>query len=109
VGVDAGAGDTEAENPAGLASLTPSIKKAWASWKLAEANHASRPQDREAYDWLNEHSDEKFIGDLVGYELPAFATWCSYVRKGRAATGESKNQSRAGRVAGSSVVKQSEI
>lgn len=93
--------DGPPESPADpLESLTPSVKKAWASWKLAEENHAETPQDRTAYAWLAEQDDELFIGELVGYDLPPFPTWGRYVRKARNAMNANKNRSRYGRADG---------
>ncbi len=107
--VGGGVETPESKTPAGLSSLSPAVKKAWASWKLAESQHAENLIDQQAYDWLNGQPDETFFGDLVGYELPAFDTWQRYLREARRATGENKNLPRADRATGVSVAKQSEI
>jgi len=58
----AGCGETIAADS--LDNLAPAVKKAWASWKLAETNHTEKPQDRAAYDWLAEQEDDFFVGEL---------------------------------------------
>jgi len=107
-GGGAEAGEGQLGKPTDLDNLAPATKKAWASWKLAESKHPGSLADRQAFDWLAEQPDETFIGDLVGYELPAFDTWQRYVREARNALGENKNLPRAGRAAGA-VVRADEI
>ena len=93
----AGVGDADDTPTAPLERLTPTVKKAWASWKLAEENHTEKPLDRAAYVWLEQQPDDFFVGDLVDYELPKFDTWGRYVRQARKAADENKNQPRGGR------------
>lgn len=98
--------DREAIQQPEESRLTPAIENAWLSWKLAEDYNPGELTDQKAYDWLRE---QEFDAPLVGYKLPAFDTWSKYVRAARKHYGEQKNQPRAGRATGPSVVWQSEI
>ncbi len=92
-----------------LESLKPSERKAWATWLMAERSHTVTPSDRKAYDWLKERDNDRFIGELVDYQMPAFATWQRQLRTARSAMGQQKNTPRAGRALGKSVARTSEI
>jgi hypothetical protein len=109
--VEVDANGTPVKAPTDSAKKLPlRVRKAWASWKLVEDNHQSQPGDRTAYDWLSELDDEKFVGDLVGYELPDFPTWRRYVTQARNNFGENKHTPRTGRADGSrSIVHSDEL
>lgn len=101
--------ELKGEHSPALDSLKPSERKAWATFKLAETRGQVGKTDREVHDWLDEQDDTQFVGDLFGYSLPPFDTWARYIRTARKAADESKHTPRAGRSAGLSVVKQSDL
>ncbi len=82
----------ETQNSAqSLESIKPSERQAYYSYKLAEAKAERRLEDQQAYDFLAENDlSEHFGGDLVDYQLPAFATWARQLRTARKATNERK-------------------
>ncbi|TWT41523.1 hypothetical protein [Botrimarina hoheduenensis] len=90
-------------------SLQPAQQKAWASYLLAEAKIGLGRTDRETYDWLAECDAELFVGPLADYELPSCDTWQRQLRAARKHFGGQKNQPRASRPSGGSIVLASEI
>lgn len=69
----------------------PSERKAYLSFKLAEAKTGRRLQDREAYNFLTEVDwSEHGTKELSDYKLPSFVTWVRQLRTARAATNERK-------------------
>jgi len=84
-------------------SLAPSRKKAYQQflWSISTAPQLAGATDRQVYDWLLQHSDED--------EPPVFSTWSRYLREARAFYGTRKNNRRAGRETGRSVVRATEI
>ncbi len=88
-------------------SLQPAVRKAYSSFVYAERIASKKLEDREAYDWLKENGfpdDGGDQGELTDYTLPAFDTWNRQVRAARKALGEQKNDRRAGRTTGRSIV-----
>ena len=74
-----------------LEQCEPAERKAYYSFKLAEAEQGKRLEDRVAYDLLvNGDWSEQFTNELTDYELPAFATWARQLRTARKATNERK-------------------
>ncbi len=75
-----------------LERCKPSARKAYYSFKLAEAKAARRLQDREAWDLLHENDwSESFTGELEDYQFPTlFDTWARQLREARNATNERK-------------------
>ncbi len=107
-------GDPPAESTKRAAvPLSPTVGSAWdelpdrvlaacSSYRIAEQRmDPPAKTDREAYEWLEEHSEL-----TEGYTLPSFETWTRYLRDGRQKIGEQKNRPRSGRSAGSSIVSQ---
>lgn len=76
----------------------PSERKAYYSFKLAEALAEKRLEDREAYEYLTENDcSEQLTGELEEYSLPAFETWCRQLRVARNAANERKYSPRTHR------------
>ena len=101
-----------AAREAAFRQLPPAVQKAYLACQYAETTKGQRLEDREAYDWLNENGiDQRKAGreESTKYELPSFDTWGRQVRKARKALGEQKHTQRAGRAAGSSIVRADEI
>lgn len=74
-----------------LEKCEPAERKAYYSFKLAEAKKERRLEDREAYDLLvDEDWTEHLTGELADYKLPTFATWARQLRTARKATNERK-------------------
>lgn len=94
-------GETEIEQPTttvtdrkgskSLEACEPAERKAYYSFKLAEAVAERRLEDREAYDLLIDGDlSEHFTGELADYKPPSFATWARQLRTTRKATNERK-------------------
>ncbi len=81
--------------------------KAFAQYRdAATALDKSKPEDREAYEYVARKCEQEETHD----ELPAFATWSRNLRLYRQSTNTQKRQRRAGRADNSgSIVKQSDL
>ena len=80
-----------ATDPNPLASCKPSERKAYFSFKLAEAKLERRLEDRDAWDALHENDwSDCYEGELEGYKAPQYGTWSRQLRVARKATGEQK-------------------
>lgn len=86
-----------------LALLTPAVQLAWKGYLLVEPNLPANSTDDHAYQRLSEQ--EHALAD----NLPGVETWKRYVRQARKAFGEQKNQPRAAREIGGSVVRAEDI
>jgi hypothetical protein len=84
--------------------LGPRHKKAWNAYQQGAEALADGATDRQVHAWLKEQEDN-FAGSNVGddYELPDFATWSTYLRDVRRATGQQKKLPRRGRTSRSIV------
>ncbi len=80
------------EDVESLERCKPSERKAYYSFKLAEAKVGRRLEDREAWDLLQDNDwSESFAGELTDYEFPpTFGTWARQLRVARKAAGERK-------------------
>jgi hypothetical protein len=104
---DAAPALTEIARPTAVpAKLTPAVARAWESWRLAEESHLPGLLDDDAFEWLLEAPDSLFVGPLLGYCLPERATWKRHLRTARKSLDANKHVPRAGRVAGSSIIRQ---
>ena len=94
-----------------LAALQPAERKAYFAYVAAESQAGGGLEDREAFDRLKLHGlpDEAGLGELTDYVLPAFDTWSRQLRAARNALGEQKYSRRAGRPAGGSIAKASDL
>ena len=103
----------DAAREAILRDLKPSARKAYLAFQYAETMKERRLEDRTAYTWLCDNGiDERTgdLGELTDYELPlSFDTWGRQLRDARGRLGEQKHTRRAGRAAGSSIVRGDEI
>jgi hypothetical protein len=84
--------------------LAPSRQKAYSQfcWAIQQNTALTGSTDRSVYDWLTEHLDD-------GEQLPAFATWCRYLRVIRAASDARRNTPRVGRELGRSIARSDQI
>ena len=101
------AGVAVTDNP--IESADGWVKRAYASYLLAEQNLPGNPTDRVVYEWLNENNPDWKTGVLMKYDLPNFPTWLRYLRTAREITGTQKNTPRHGRGGSGSVVNSSDI
>ena len=95
-----------------LDEVNTAAQKAYVSFLYAEAKAKHKLEDRDAYDWIHENGFDKSDGcydKLENYTLPAFDTWCRYLRIARKATCEQKYTPRHGRATGRSIVSVDEI
>ena len=96
-----------------LRDLKPSVRKAYLAFQYAETMNERRLEDRDAYNWLRDNGIDQGkgdLGELTDYEPRlSFATWGRQVREARGRLGEQKHTRRAGRAAGSSIVRRDEI
>lgn len=83
---------------AGLDNLSPAARKAYLSFLYAEAELGKRLEDRVAWELLQEYGiQDATESDLQDYKLPAFDSWCRYLREARASLNERKYTPRSGR------------
>lgn len=81
--------DDDGNRYAALDKLPDAPRTAYLAFSYAEAMNERRLQDRDAWDWLEEHGTDG-AGELAGYALPPYDTWARYLRRARNATGEQK-------------------
>lgn len=99
---------TEPPNPDAVSR--PCEEKAYALFQYAEMQAEKELEDREAYDWLNQHDWPKdLFAGAVDYELPEFSTWTRYLRGGRRLHGNPKRPRRAPSTTTRSVVRQQDL
>ncbi len=77
----------------------PAYKEAYRQYKEAEAAHGGMVSDFDAYKWL--------MGKY--HDMPKYMNWERYARGGRRFFNDNKNQPRAGRNLGKTIVRADEI
>jgi hypothetical protein len=95
-----------------IRKVPPAARKAYLSFKVAEAKLGRQLADREAYDYLNHEIEFESTGEwreLSGYQLPNFDTWIRHLRTARKTLGEQKYNKRSGRPHGGSIAESREV